>query len=197
MCRCVSKAREVQTRPRRALLGWCTSVHRRHGSAPTQQSAPVLLHVRSTLRFVHQKGAAAELEHQRAVRQRHVRPRGARYAGPFGGRGIGRSATRLEGCPVSRRWQIHTGPFPFVSADVDGTMWLWRITDGHHFTAVTVHFSLGVLEVKRASLNASTQRALETRGGAAVEACLPWREPPCEIRFERPGNEPSYWSGRR
>ena len=106
-----------------------------------------------------------------------------------------------EGCAVDdatkRRWRIHTGPFPFVAPEVDGALWLWRITDGRHYTSITVTFHRLVLDAERPSLDRSTRAAIDTRGEAAVQACLTWREPPREIRFHHPAEQPSYWGGRR
>ena len=94
-------------------------------------------------------------------------------------------------------WQIHTGPFPFIAAGVDGEMWHWRITDGHHFTAVTVRFSSSIVSAERSTLERSTAAAIDSRGRLAVEACLGWHEPPREISYDAVGRGPSYWGGRR
>jgi hypothetical protein len=96
-----------------------------------------------------------------------------------------------------RRWRIHTGPFPYVSPDVDGEMWLWRVTDDRHFTSITVRIGRPVLDAGEGSLDVATRRCLVSRGQAAVEACLTWREPPREICFDLPTAGPVYWRGRR
>ena len=94
-------------------------------------------------------------------------------------------------------WHIHSGPFPFIAAGVDGEMWHWRITSGRHFTAITVRFSGPVLAATGSSLHPSVAAAAQSRGRSAVEACLGWSEPPREIAFDEPGRGPAFWAGRR
>ena len=96
-------------------------------------------------------------------------------------------------------WRIHSGPFPYI-VDAGGQVWLWRITDGHHYTSTTVRFWLGEHDdVQRIGQGVSgvVEAALRSRGRAAVEGCLPWTEPPREITFSGPAAPPEFWSGRR
>lgn len=93
-------------------------------------------------------------------------------------------------------WRIHTGPFPFVAPPFDGEIWLWRITDGEHFTAVTVKFGRRVCEAEAESLVEPARSAVLLRGRSAIAACLGWPEPPREIAFDDPGSGPTYWGGQ-
>ena len=108
---------------------------------------------------------------------------------------MGKSGGLTEEAVVT--WRIHTGPFPFVVPDHDGELWLWRITDGRHFTSVTVNISFKVSRATRASLSPEIKAALDTRGKRAVETCLGWIEPPREISFRHPSWPPVYWGGKR
>jgi hypothetical protein len=94
-------------------------------------------------------------------------------------------------------WRIHTGPFPFIVPNHTGELWLWRITDGRHFTSVTVNISSTVRLADRESLTPEVKAALDTRGKSAVEACLRWSEPPREISLGLPSRPPTYWGGER
>lgn len=94
-------------------------------------------------------------------------------------------------------WRIHTGPFPFIVPDHNGELWLWRITDGHHFTSVTVNISSKVRLAARDSLAPDVKAAVDTRGKSAVEECLRWSEPPREISLGLPSRPPTYWGGKR
>ena len=93
-------------------------------------------------------------------------------------------------------WRIHTGPFPFMVHDLDAELWLWRITDGRHYTAVVVRLASGNQSGhdRDASERAS---AVATRGRSAVMRCLSWHEPPREILFLDGAEAPSYWGGTR
>lgn len=93
------------------------------------------------------------------------------------------------------RWTIHTGPFPFIAPQHDGEMWLWRITDGSHFTAVVVKFSAALLATDATGLGDDVAEVRRTRGRREVERCLRWQEPPREIAFEEAGEPPRYWGG--
>jgi hypothetical protein len=92
-------------------------------------------------------------------------------------------------------WRIHTGPFPFVVPGHDGDLWLWRITDGLHFTSVTVNISGGLRRADRGRLSDHVREAIETRGSSAVSKCLDWSEPPREITFQEGKSFPGYWGG--
>jgi hypothetical protein len=94
-------------------------------------------------------------------------------------------------------WRIHTGPFPFIVPDHNGELWLWRITDGRHFTSVTVNISSKVRLAARESLSPEVKAAVDTRGKSALEACLRWNEPPREISLGLPSLPPTYWGGER
>jgi hypothetical protein len=94
-------------------------------------------------------------------------------------------------------WRIHTGPFPFIVPDYNGELWLWRITDGRHFTSVTVNISSKVRRATRESLAPEIKVALDTRGRSAVEICLGWSEPPREISLRLPSRPPVYWGGKK
>ena len=94
-------------------------------------------------------------------------------------------------------WRIHTGPFPFIVPDHNGELWLWRITDGRHFTSVTVNISSKVRSAALESLAPEIAAAIDTRGKSAVEACLGWSEPPREISLPLPSRPPTYWGGKR
>jgi hypothetical protein len=93
-------------------------------------------------------------------------------------------------------WRIHTGPFPFIVPDHNGELWLWRITDGQHFTSVTVNISFKVRRAARESLDSEIRVAVDTRGKSAVERCLGWIEPPREISLHLPSRPPVYWGGK-
>jgi hypothetical protein len=104
-----------------------------------------------------------------------------------------------RGAPTRREvheWRIHTGPFPFIVPLGHGEAWLWRITDGVHFTSSTVVFHEGALRVPREERTPGVQRAVDTRGHSAVEASLRWAEPPRQITFFSPLEEPEYWGGK-
>jgi hypothetical protein len=94
-------------------------------------------------------------------------------------------------------WRIHTGPFPFIVPDHNGELWLWRITDGRHFTSVTVNITSIVRHATRESLAPEIQVAVDTRGKSAVEMCLGWIEPPREISLRFPMRPPVYWGGKK
>lgn len=92
-------------------------------------------------------------------------------------------------------WTIHTGPFPIIAPSYDGEVWLWRISDGEHYSAVVVKFDSAI---SRASeLSAAVRETLRTRGRLDVERCLRWYEPPREISYARVDGTPEYWGGRR
>ena len=94
-------------------------------------------------------------------------------------------------------WRIHTGPFPFIVREFEGDLWLWRITDGEHHTSVIVTLADAVTAEARDHLPPTTRKAVETRGESAVKDCLSWTEPPREISFRTPADEPHYWGGIR
>jgi hypothetical protein len=93
-------------------------------------------------------------------------------------------------------WRIHTGPFPFIVPLGHGEAWLWRITDGIHFTSTTVVLHDEAHRVPRKEMTPGAQRAVDTRGRSAVEAALWWLEPPRQITFLSPLREPEYWGGK-
>jgi hypothetical protein len=104
-----------------------------------------------------------------------------------------------RGTPPARQgheWRIHTGPFPFIVPLGHGEAWLWRITDGLHFTSSTVVLHDEALRVPRKERTPEVQRAVDTRGRSAVEAALRWAEPPRQITFLSPLQEPEYWGGK-
>ena len=92
-------------------------------------------------------------------------------------------------------WLVHTGPFPVVAPTYDGEIWLWRITNSIHFTAVFVKFAREVGDADQDALAPRVRDARSSRGRAEVERCLRWAEPPREIEFTHPSAEPSFWGG--
>ncbi|HJR45776.1 MAG TPA: hypothetical protein VJ927_09245 [Actinomycetota bacterium] len=94
-------------------------------------------------------------------------------------------------------WKIHTGPFPFIVQDFAGELWLWRVTDGTHFTSITVTFADTVRHRSPEELSQEVRKAVETRGRSAVSACLSWAEPPREIAYIAAAGTGSYWGGHR
>jgi hypothetical protein len=94
-------------------------------------------------------------------------------------------------------WRIHTGPFPFIVPNHNGELWLWRITDGRHFTSVTVNINSMVRRASHESLAPEIQMAVDTRGKSAVERCMGWSEPPREISIRHPSRPPAYWGGKK
>ena len=115
----------------------------------------------------------------------------------MGDRGTSLGADR--GAPPRREgheWRIHTGPFPFIVPRGHGEAWLWRITDGIHFTSSTVVLHDEALRVPRKERTPEVQRAVDTRGRSVVEAALRWAEPPRQITFLSPLQEPEYWGGK-
>jgi hypothetical protein len=99
--------------------------------------------------------------------------------------------------PRNSAWRIHTGPFPLAAPDFEGVLWLWRITDGDHFTAVVVKLSAGVAGADRVELTDRAWAAVMTRGRSAVEGSFGWEEPPREICFDSTTDGPAFWGGRR
>jgi hypothetical protein len=93
-------------------------------------------------------------------------------------------------------WTIHTGPFP-VAAHYEGDIWLWRITDGEHYTAVVVKIGASVRDASADTLPVETRAAIATRGRVEIERCLRWHEPPREITLEGIDAGVSYWGGHR
>ena len=93
-------------------------------------------------------------------------------------------------------WRIHTGPFPVMTADADGEVWLWRITDGYHYTSTTVHIRQDDHQLQEEETG-EFQRALQTRGRSAVERSLGWFEPPRQITFSSDSGEPDFWGGQQ
>jgi hypothetical protein len=91
---------------------------------------------------------------------------------------------------------VHTGPFPVVAPRYEGQVWLWRIANASHFTAVIVKFGDSVLERDLDLLAARAREAVRTRGRTELDRCLRWDEPPREIVFEDPDADPEYWGGR-
>jgi hypothetical protein len=94
-------------------------------------------------------------------------------------------------------WTIHTGPFPYVAPPFDGEIWLWRITNGEHHTAVTVKFSRSVCESDASTLDEPLRSARLMRGRTAVVSCFNWLEPPREIAFHDPDGPPTFWGGTK
>jgi hypothetical protein len=94
-----------------------------------------------------------------------------------------------------REWRIHTGPFPLIIPGQKEQLWLWRITNEEHYTAVVVRLAADVL-LPEGELSARVADAVATRGQSAVQACLRWSEPPREIFFADPVGKPRYWAGR-
>ena len=94
-------------------------------------------------------------------------------------------------------WAVHTGPFPIVAPRYDGEIWLWRITDATHYTAVTVKFARAIGEADPERIPERVREAHRTRGRVELERCLRWHEPPREIAFEDLDGEPCYWGGHR
>jgi len=93
------------------------------------------------------------------------------------------------------KWRIHTGPFPVMPVEADGEVWLWRITDGYHYTSTTVHIRQVVHQLQREE-SAEFQVVLQTRGRSAVEKSLWWFEPPRQITFSDGSGQPDYWGGQ-
>jgi hypothetical protein len=91
---------------------------------------------------------------------------------------------------------VHTGPFPIVAPQYEGQVWLWRIANASHFTAVIVKLGRAVLEGEPEALAGRVREAVRSRGRAELDRCLRWAEPPREIIFEDPVAEPDYWGGR-
>ena len=92
-------------------------------------------------------------------------------------------------------WRIHTGPFPLIVVGRREQLWLWRMTNDDHFTAIVVRLTEDVL-LPEGQLAASVADAVTSRGQSAVQACLGWKEPPREITFGDPVGRPVYWGGR-
>ena len=92
-------------------------------------------------------------------------------------------------------WTIHTGPFPVSATTFDGDVWLWRITDGVHYTAVIVKVATAVRDADPTALSPQMRNAVATRGRTEVERTLRWYEPPREIACEEPTGASSYWAG--
>jgi hypothetical protein len=96
----------------------------------------------------------------------------------------------------SMGWAIHTGPFPFMVPAYVGEVWLWRITNGSHFTSVTVRFTPDVRDRGIDELADGVRSALLSRGRSEVETSLSWTEPPREISYAHPTAPPTYWGGK-
>jgi hypothetical protein len=92
-------------------------------------------------------------------------------------------------------WTIHTGPFPIVAPGYDGSIWLWRLTNTAHFTAVVIKFARAVVEAEADSLSPDVALARSSRGRSAIQETLAWHEPPREIEFAEPSGGPTLWSG--
>ena len=106
-------------------------------------------------------------------------------------RGEDVSGARNEG---ALPWSVHTGPFPLIVGGRVDQLWLWRITNDEHFTAVVVVLTDAVL-IPEDDLSSTVADAVATRGQSAVKACLNWSEPPREITFSDPVGRPTYWGG--
>lgn len=93
-----------------------------------------------------------------------------------------------------RPWRIHTGPFPLIVPRTTDQMWLWRITNDDHYTAVVVRLAQDVLAPPE-ELSKAVADAVTTRGHSAIKAAMAWAEPPREITFDDPVGKPTYWGG--
>ena len=83
-----------------------------------------------------------------------------------------------------------------MTVEADGDVWLWRITDGSHYTSTTVHIRQVAHDLQEEE-TADFRLALQTRGRSAVEKSFSWFEPPRQITFSTGSEEPDYWGGQR